>query len=319
MNNVRGAPPVRWLFGTAQQRQIARRYWIRDVVVGLWEGGLYHLLRYLPVDLASGIGAAIAHISRHLYRESEQRARKLWVTLRPTEADAASVDAAMTRLWRCVSRTMAEFAVLDRLWAAGRIAVDGGEHLDRARRENKAVILAALHLGNWEVIQVACIALGHGGYGLYLPPENRFEHRIAVGVRTRLGSKLIPAGPNSARLALRILQQRHDRLAIWIDEFARGRVQAPAFGRRLRADSNLAYALRLAAKTGAVIIPIYCLRLGDAARFKVTVLPPVDLVYTGDKNADLMRNSIRLDAIIAPIIRNHLDQWYFALDFDFDS
>jgi hypothetical protein len=27
----------------------------------------------------------------------------------------------------------------------------------------------------------------------------------------------------------------------------------------------------------------------------------------------------RLDAAIAPVIKAHLDQWYFALDFEFDS
>jgi hypothetical protein len=27
----------------------------------------------------------------------------------------------------------------------------------------------------------------------------------------------------------------------------------------------------------------------------------------------------RLDAAIAPVIQAHLDQWYFALDFEFDT
>src|SRR3974390_2201924 len=112
-------PPLRWLFGDAHQRRTARRYWISDVVLGLYESATHHLLRYLPINIASDIGAAIAYVSRYFYRDSERRARKVWVKLRPNEGDRPSVNAAMTRLWRCVSRTMVEFSVLDRLWAAG--------------------------------------------------------------------------------------------------------------------------------------------------------------------------------------------------------
>jgi KDO2-lipid IV(A) lauroyltransferase len=275
----------------------------------------------MPIDYCSGIGAAIAHISRYCYRESEQRARTAWITLRPKESDRASVDVAMTRLWKCVSRTMAEFAVLDRLWANGRITVEGVEHLDRARAQKRPRLVAALHLGNWEVIPVTLIALGHAGAGagIYLPPENRIEHQIALEVRTRLGAKLVAAGSHTVREAIRTLKQQDGLFVMFIDEFIRGRVHAPAFGRRLRAEGNIAYAVRLAVMTGAVIIPAYCERLGDAARFKVTFLPPLDFTQTAEKDVDLLQNIAKLDAIIAPIIRDHLDQWYYVLDFDFGS
>ena len=71
--------------------------------------------------------------------------------------------------------------------------------------------------------------------------------------------------------------------------------------------------------TGAAVIPAYCLRIDDSARFKVQFLPPLALAATGDRNADIAENMKRLDAAIAPVIQAHLDQWYFALDFEFDS
>ncbi len=60
-------------------------------------------------------------------------------------------------------------------------------------------------------------------------------------------------------------------------------------------------------------------RLGGRAQFKVTALPPLQMTRGGDRKADLMTNVARFDAIIAPIIRAHLDQWYHLLDFDFAS
>jgi lauroyl/myristoyl acyltransferase len=60
-------------------------------------------------------------------------------------------------------------------------------------------------------------------------------------------------------------------------------------------------------------------RVEGRARFKVTVLPALDLVQSGDREADLMANIAMIDALIDPIIRAHLDQWFYGLDFEFDQ
>jgi Kdo2-lipid IVA lauroyltransferase/acyltransferase len=312
-------PPLRWLIGDADQRRVARRYWLRDPMVGAAELALHYAIRAMPIDVCSYSGAAITYLTRHLYPASDARARRVWAAMHPEAADAASIDAAVDRLWRNVGRTMHEYSVIDRLWAAGRIEVAGIEHLHEARDQGKPILVAPVHLGNWEIVLVTGIACGHCGSGIYEPPQNRFEHRIANLARTRYGARFVAAGPHSAREAVRELRARHGPFIIYIDEFVRGRVQAPAFGRPLRMDANIAYAVRLAALTGAVVIPAYCLRIDDTAWFKVQFLPPIPLADSGDRDADIAENMRRLDAAIAPVIMAHLDQWYFALDFEFDS
>jgi KDO2-lipid IV(A) lauroyltransferase len=225
----------------------------------------------------------------------------------------------MNRLWRNVGRTMHEYAILDRLWAAKRIKVYDMEHMDRARDRGQPILVATVHLGNWETVLVAGIASGHHGSGLYEPLENRFEDRLAMKIRARYGARFVAAGANSLRTALRELKSRQGPFIVYVDEFIRNRVQAPLFGRALRTDSNIVYAVRLAMMTGAALIPAYSLRIGDSANFEVHFLPPVDLTRTVDREPDVVRNAKRLDAILAPIIRAHLDQWYFALDFEFDE
>jgi KDO2-lipid IV(A) lauroyltransferase len=71
--------------------------------------------------------------------------------------------------------------------------------------------------------------------------------------------------------------------------------------------------------TGALVMPVYCVRVGDTAQFKVTFLPPVDIVNSGRRDVDVMENIARIDAIIDPIVKAHLDQWYYVLDFEFDD
>jgi len=50
----------------------------------------------------------------------------------------------------------------------------------------------------------------------------------------------------------------------------------------------------------------------------VTVLPPLTLVETSDRDADLLENVAMIDALIDPIVRAHLDQRFYVLDFEFD-
>jgi Kdo2-lipid IVA lauroyltransferase/acyltransferase len=319
MANGTDTPSLGWLFEGPARRRRMLRYWIRDPAVGAVELAIHHLSRTLPIDLCSYLGAIVTNLTRHLYPQSDVRARRLWTALRPQEADPKSVDAAMNRLWRNVGRTMHEYAVLNRLWPAARIKVFDMEHVDRARNRGQPILVATVHLGNWETVLVAGIASGHHGSGLYEPRENRFEDRVAMKMRARYGARFVAAGANSLRTALRELKSRQGPFIVYVDEFIRGRVQAPLFGRALRTDSNIVYAVRLAMMTGAALIPAYSVRVGDSANFEVHVLPPVDLTRTDDREANVIENAKRLDAILAPIVRAHLDQWYFALDFEYDE
>ena len=75
-------PPLRWLFGDADQRRIAGRYWLRDPMVGAAELALHYAMRAMPIDMCSYSGAAITYLTRRLYPDSDARARKAWAVLR---------------------------------------------------------------------------------------------------------------------------------------------------------------------------------------------------------------------------------------------
>jgi lauroyl/myristoyl acyltransferase len=94
-------------------------------------------------------------------------------------------------------------------------------------------------------------------------------------------------------------------------------VFAPHFGRRLRSDGNLGKIVRLAAATGARVMPIYSERLAGA-RFISHVLPPLELPR-GRLDPDTLRAEVaRLDAVFAPAVRRLVEQWYMAIEFGAD-
>jgi KDO2-lipid IV(A) lauroyltransferase len=311
------APPLRWLFDSSERRAAVLRYWIRDTAMGFLNTSIHNGLRLLPTGLCSGFGAVSSALSPLRFKESDARARLLWQRFHPDDAEPAHLDRVMRSLWRCVGRTMAEYSVLDRFWREGRIEVEGDEHLRAARALGHPIIIASVHLGNWETVGPVLVAFGFPGSGFYEPPENRFDHKIAVKVRLRYGAKLVFPTSVGGREAYRLLTDIKDEVfLIYIDEIFQGRVSAPALGRTPKPEGNIAHTARLARMTGASVVPAYCVRLGDSARFKVTFLPPIRPIHTDDRKADLMANILALDRTFAPIVQKHLDQWYYTLDFE---
>jgi len=304
--------------GKAALRQRAIRYWLRDPSVGILNIGIHYGLRLLPIDTCSAVGAALGAFAKYRFPESDARARKLWTRLRPGESDQATADAAVRRLWRNVGRTMAEFSVLDRLWSDGRIAIAGKDNLDAAMASGRPFIVTGLHLGNWEVVGLVMLALRIPGVSVSMPPDNRFDVFIANRARDRIGGGYLLVDSRSGFAIAKVLRSGRNVL-LYIDELARGRVWAPAFGRAQRRQGNIAYAVRLARMTNALIVPAYSVRVGEQARFKMTLLPPLDLIKTDDEDADVMANIATIDRLIDPVIRAHLDQWFFGLDFEFED
>ena len=81
--------PIWLLRGAREQRRAAIRYWITDVLAGIGLYAVYHAMRLMPIDMCSASGALVSRFTRHLYPESDVRARNLWKKLRPDEADKA--------------------------------------------------------------------------------------------------------------------------------------------------------------------------------------------------------------------------------------
>lgn len=312
------APALFWLVSRdPARRTLARQYWITDVIDGVYKWTGHLAMRAIPIDWASGFGAWTGRFSPRIYPAEDARARVAWRTLRPEESSPAQVDAAVRRLWRNIGRTITEIAILDRLWDQGRVTVEGAEHMAALRDAGRPILVTSLHTATWELIPITGIKLGYMGAGLALPLRNRFERALMTKIRESFDGRQIMVSPSAGREMLRELKARGP-LVLHVDDFARGRVHAPAFGRPLKVEGNIAYAFRLAKLAGAGIVPVYCVRDGDAARFTVRFLPALDVVDTGDVDADLAENVARLDALIEPIVRRHLDQWFYVLDLDLE-
>ncbi|WP_176559680.1 lysophospholipid acyltransferase family protein [Teichococcus rhizosphaerae] len=263
---------------------------------GAKDRALHEFMRLLPVPLCSAMGAGLARFAIPLrHRPKLERTMAALAVLRPELDEKERRRLALSNLTQA-ARCLAEFSALGRFWKEGRIVVEGAEHLPRGR-----VVVAGLHLGNWEVIGAALCALGHPVNFIYQPPLSPTKHAIAIRARTAYGARLIQPSTMAPREALRGLEADQP-LLIYLDEYKHGLVNAPALGRPLPKGGNIATALRLAARTGAPLVAAYALR-EPGPRFRLRFLPP--LPVSGDLPADIAA----LEGVIDPVVRANLEQW----------
>lgn len=279
--------------------------------------GLHYAMRALPTETCSDLGARLGLlIGRRGHPVAEARSRAVLAQLRPELADPAALEAAMTRLWQNVGRSYAEYSVVRRLLAEGRVTPSDPARLPAAGADPRPLILCFLHLGNWEVLGQHMVTLwpGRAFAAVVMPPANRAHALIARRRRRHLPLDLIEMDRHVWRQATEQLRRPGGVLWLAADEAHAGRVFAPFLGRTPVAHGNLGKMVRLAATTGARILPIYAERL-PGVRFVVHALAEIEVAADRRDTAAILDQVVQIDALLDPIVRRLAEQWYMAIEF----
>lgn len=227
------------------------------------------------------------------------------------ERSAAEHHAILRRSCRNLGRVAAEFCQLHTLTAESvrqYVSID-----DRARwqaelasgGERGAVVLTG-HFGNFELLAYAHGLLGHPITLVHRPMRNPLVDRAIIEMRARAGTVSL-AKKTAAKAALRALHA-HRIVAIPADQNQTRRygVFVDFFG--LPASTTPGPA-RLAMLSGAPVVPVFLLREGESDRHRIVVLPPIEMVKSGNREADVLENTRRCNAVIEDVLRRHPDQW----------
>ena len=278
-------------------RQIG--YFAQAVLLALFLG----LCRLLPVDWASALGGWIGRTVGPHMGQSRKAARNL---ARALPENAPERNRQIIRgMWDNLGRVIAEYPHLSRICAqleGGRVEVHGLDIVRGLIGDGKPGIMFGGHLANWEVQPFIARHTGLELGLIYRAPNNEWVDSLLR--RLRDAPLLFRKGQEGAK-ALFSLLRRGGHAAMLVDQKMNDGIPVPFFGRdAMTAPAIAQFAVRL----DCVLVPARTERL-NGARFRITVLPPLDIPKTGDRAADERAIMVAINALLEGWIRERPEQW----------
>jgi KDO2-lipid IV(A) lauroyltransferase len=266
----------------------------------------YWLVRFIVWTLAilpERLALALARLYTSLLDLGVPKLRRVGLRNIHGIARLPNAEGIIDGLFQSIARSLVTFSRLPSLNAqniSSVIRYDGLEYFQQAKARGKGVLFATAHMGNWELSAYA--------HGLMTEPMNVVVRPLDnpridqfVESRRQLGGNRIIAKKDAARQILRALKN-NEAVGVLIDQNV-GLDEGTFidfFGTPACAGTAFA---RLAAHTGAAVIPGFALWNQRESRYVLKFYPPVEM--TGDAAEDTRR----VHAVIEQVIREYPDQW----------
>lgn len=279
-----------------------RQRWLDYPLQGATLWALLALFGMLPVDRASALGGRIARLIGPRLGASRKALRNIERAMPETTGDERR--RIVEGMWDNLGRVAAEYPHLARISASSeRVEVTGAENLARATQGRPAILFSA-HLANWELLAPTAERMGVPLTLVYRRPNNPFAARLIDRLRGGNPDMLVPKGRRGAKALVDALR-RGGSIALLVDQKLNDGVAVPFFGREaMTAPAPVQFALRF----GAALVPVRMERLAGA-RFRIEILPPLEVHESGDRERDVLSALARINALLEAWIRERPDQW----------
>lgn len=260
---------------------------------------LFHVISRLPFSLAQGLGAALGRLLDALDNETRRVTRRNIARCLP-ELDSGERRRLVRENLMQVGRTSTETAAIW-LWPWERVSplirgISGEELLTQAVARGRGVIIAAPHLGNWEIIG-PFLSSRYAMTIMYRPPKLVELDDIMRRARERVGAHLVPTDASGVRALMKALKQ--GELVGILPDQEPGResgVFAPFFGHPA---NTMVLLPKLARKTGATVLFLYAERLAKGGGFQIHIRPAPQ----GIDDADLVTAATSLNRGVEECVR----------------
>jgi Kdo2-lipid IVA lauroyltransferase/acyltransferase len=186
------------------------------------------------------------------------------------------------------------------------VALDGHENFLEGQRRGKGVLYLTGHIGAWELSSFAHALYGFPLHYMARPLDNRPLDEMVNRYRGLSGNTPIFKN-ESARLLLRVLKDA-GTVGILADQntMPEEGVFVDFFGTQACTSTGIA---RVALHTDAAVVPGYAVWDEAMGKYRLRFEPAVELVRTGDTEADVAENTARFTKVIEEIIRKYPEQW----------
>jgi len=265
----------------------------------------------LPRPLARAFAIGIAQIVYLLHFRLRQVGMRNLAMAFP-EKSLGERRRILRGVFTSLGRQLAELCQFPRYTAQNVDAVvvyDGLENYKRAYARGKGVLFLTAHFGGWELSAFAHSLHGHWLHVVMRPMDNPYLDRLLQSYRTMHGNRVVPKD-DFVRGLLAAMRAR-ETVGILMDTNMtppQG-VFVDFFGIPACTASGLA---RIALRTDAAVVPGFTIWDEALGKYRLRFDPAIELVRTGDLEADIIGNTQRFTKVIEEYVRKYPEQWLWV-------
>ncbi len=269
------------------------------------------LVRSMPLGMATAVSA---HAWRFIAPKTKRHRRALKNLARAMpEKTAAEHQAIALAMWDNLGRVMAETMLMDRLLKdPSRFEFENPGLIARYKDKMGALVIAAPHMGNWEIGILPALAINACPAGVYRLVENPYVERYLLRQRAALYPGGLFASKSDDGLATIMRIGAHMRQGRAIGMLAdlvdwKG-VEVPFFGHTIWATTAPAW---LARRAGTRLCTGRCIRIGKESRFKIA-FKELKVPRTDKPDEDIRAMTADIQRHFEAWIREHPEQWMWS-------
>jgi Kdo2-lipid IVA lauroyltransferase/acyltransferase len=189
------------------------------------------------------------------------------------------------------------------------VVYEGFENLERAYARRKGVLFLTGHIGAWELSAFAHSLQGHPLSIVMRSLDNPYVDGLLQRYRTMHGNRTV----DKDDFVRGLLSAMHagETVGILMDTNMtppQG-VFVDFFGIPACTASGLA---RIALRTDAAVVPGFTVWDSKLRKYILRFDPAVELIRTGDNEADIVANTAKFTRVIEDVIRRYPDQWLWV-------
>lgn len=189
------------------------------------------------------------------------------------------------------------------------VVYDGFENFERALARGKGVLFLTGHVGGWEVSSFAHSLHGHPLHIVMRSLDNVYLDRLMRHYRTMHGNSTVDK--DDFVRGLLAAMKKGETVGILMDTNMtppQG-VFVDFFGIPACTASGMA---RIALRTDAAVVPGFTLWDPVLRKYRLRFDPAVQLIRTGDDDADAVANTALFTKVIEDYVRRYPDQWLWV-------
>ncbi|HXJ89502.1 MAG TPA: lysophospholipid acyltransferase family protein [Candidatus Binatia bacterium] len=269
------------------------------------------ILGILPRGLSRAFAIAIAQMVYLLHFRLRQVGMRNLAMVFPEKSEPER-RRILRGVFTSLGRQLAEVSQFPRYTAENVedvVVYDGLENFQKAYERGKGVLFLTAHLGGWELSAFAHSLHGYWVHVVMRPMDNPYLDRLLQSYRMMHGNKVVPK--DDFVRGLLAAMKAGETVGILMDTNMtppQG-VFVEFFGIPACTASGLA---RIALRTDAAVVPGFAIWDEPLGKYRLRFDPVVELIRTGDLEADIVANTQKVTQIIEGYVRKYPDQWLWV-------